>query len=65
MFILIDVTRGFSTNFLRETLVEENWLRSALQCVHVSAVSGDDALQREQVCTAWLLIEIDFIYFTL
>jgi hypothetical protein len=51
----IAVTRGFSRNFFRATAVVENRRKSAWQFTQFVAVSGDDALQREQVCKAGLL----------
>ena len=49
------LTRGFSWKFFRATAVVENSRKSALQLTHSMEVSGEDALQREQVCKTGLL----------
>jgi hypothetical protein len=49
------LTRGFARKFLSATAVVENSRSSDLQFKHCVAVSGDEELQREHVCTAHLL----------
>ena len=49
------VTRELVRNFLRATALVENSLNLILQFGQFVAVSGEDALQREHVCTAELL----------
>jgi hypothetical protein len=49
------LTRGLLRKFRSATALAENSRRSALQLIHFVSVSGEDALQREQVCTAGLL----------
>jgi hypothetical protein len=49
------VTRGFSRNILSATALVEKTCKSAWQLTQLMAVSGDVALQREQVCTDNLL----------
>lgn len=51
----MDVTRGFSRNFLSAIAFVEKSTNSALQFTQCLAASGDEALQREQVCKASLL----------
>jgi hypothetical protein len=48
-------TRGLARKFLRATALVENSRNSDLQFTQFMAVSGEDALQLEQVCTAKLL----------
>jgi hypothetical protein len=50
-----EVTRGLVRKFLIATAWAENSRKSDLQFTQFVAVSGEDALQREQVCTDDLL----------
>jgi len=49
------VTRGLAWKLLSATALVEYICSSTLQLTHFVAVSGELALQREQVCTADLL----------
>jgi hypothetical protein len=50
---------------LRATALAENSCKFALQLIHSIAVSGDEALQREQVCKAELLSLLFFTHTTI
>ena len=56
------LTRGFSFRCFNATEVEENSLRSALQLTHEGALSGDEALHFEQVCTVILQADFALLY---
>ena len=49
------VTRELARKFLRATALVENSRNSDLQFTQFVAVSGEETLQREQVCTTGLL----------
>ena len=49
------VTRALALKFLRATALVENSIKSDLQLTQTVAVSGEETLQREQVCMAGLL----------
>ena len=53
--IRTELTRVLWRKFLRAIALAENLCKSDLQLTQFVAVSGDDALQREQDCTVCLL----------
>jgi hypothetical protein len=58
----MEVTRVLAIKFLRAIVVAEYSLKSALQLTHTTAVSGEFALQREQVCKRDLQMNFSLFY---